>query len=173
MSSPQSSGLRQVGQQLGVCARRPRPGRAPARRAARPTGEIVVREGLAEERPERLTYSQAWMSRADQSLTRHDAEDVLREPRTGTGLPSVDCRRPTTKPSSASKSSLRRRAEHGAGAPAGLRWPHGRRTGVPETTTVPGAAVVADRAGAASSASAARRPGRKIRPTLVAWCSEA
>ena len=44
---------------------------------------------------------------------------------------------PTTNPSSASKSSRADGPNTGVCAPAGRDWPYGRRTGVPDTTTVP------------------------------------
>ena len=44
---------------------------------------------------------------------------------------------PTTKPSSASKSSRADGPKTGLSAPAGRCCPYGRRTGVPDTITVP------------------------------------
>ena len=44
---------------------------------------------------------------------------------------------PTTKPTSASMSSRTDGPKTGAGSAGALRWPEGRTTSVPETTTVP------------------------------------
>ena len=82
------------------------------------------------------TYSQAWMSRADQSLRRNRPKTwSSKEPRP-TGCPSSDGV-PTTKPTSASMSSFTDGPKTGAGSAGALRWPRGRTTSVPETTTVP------------------------------------
>src|SRR6266704_2805360 len=71
-------------------------------------GEIVVPKDLPRNGPSG-TVSQDWMSRADQSLTRHTPNTYSANLAAGTGPP----------------------------APSGLDWPHGRRTGVPDTITVP------------------------------------
>jgi hypothetical protein len=66
----------------------------------------------------------------------------------------------------------RRRSGPYDGPPDGSRrWPHGRTIGVPETTTVPARPWYPigwwRQFGVSGSLS-----GRKIRPTLDAWCSE-
>ncbi len=76
-------------------------------------------------------YSQAWMSRADQSLTSTTPKTCPGASATLTGRPGADPR-PTTKPSSSSTSSR----SLGPTRP-GPSGPCGRRTGVPDTTTVP------------------------------------
>jgi hypothetical protein len=75
--------------------------------------------------------SQAWMSRADQSLTRNAPNTWSANAPTPTGEPGADPT-PITKPTSASKSSRCDGPNVGPG-----RWPFGRGTGVPESTTVP------------------------------------
>ena len=82
------------------------------------------------------TYSQAWMSRALQSLTRTTPKTCSRNADVGTGSPSV-LGTPTTKPSSSSMSRRRDGPKLGASASGAFAWPCGRRTGVPLTTTVP------------------------------------
>ena len=84
----------------------------------------------------RGTYSQAWMSRADQSLT-------STAPNTWSANAAVETREPnvvgtpTTKPTSASMSSRVEGPYVGIGSLGALRCPHGRTMGVPDTTTVP------------------------------------
>ena len=105
-SRPQAAlGVVEVGQRAGVARRRGDAGRGPARRAARPTARPRWRTTCRGTGPSG-TYSQAWMSRADQSLTRHDAEDVLGR-RRSSRRPACRARAPapTTKPTSASMSS--------------------------------------------------------------------
>src|ERR1022692_4839190 len=132
-------------------------------RAARGTtqGDTVVPKDLLRNGPSG-TYSQDWMSRADQSLTRHTPNTCSVNLLAGTGSPGW-LGTPTTKPSSASKSSRADGPNPGPpdgpnpgpppdgpappdpgpsapdspAPPDGLDWPHGRRTGVPETITVP------------------------------------
>ena len=76
--------------------------------------------------------SQACRSRADQSLSRNTPNTCSAKSLTGTG---PDEPAPTTKPTSASKSS--RRDGPNVGPPVPRRWPHGRVTGVPDGTMVP------------------------------------
>ena len=82
------------------------------------------------------TYSQAWRSRADQSFTITTPKTCSAKPSVGTGTPRSDPT-PTTNPSSASKSSLAVGPKTGADAVGALRWPDGRTTSAPLTTTVP------------------------------------
>ncbi len=82
------------------------------------------------------TYSHAWRSRADQSLSRKRPKTCSRKPFSGTGAPCAEGT-PTTKPTSASMSSFTEGPKTGAGSLGALRWPFGRTTSVPETTTVP------------------------------------
>ena len=82
------------------------------------------------------TYSQAWRSRADQSLRITTPKTCSAKRSTGTGTPSFEPT-PTTQPSSASMSSLRLGPNRGAGSLGALIWPRGRTTSVPETATVP------------------------------------
>ena len=117
-------------------------GPAPAVRrgtgAARPCvtthGEMVVAKLFARCGPSGW-YSKAWMSRADQSFSSTDAEDV-----------PVGVRRaairvaggpPTTKPTSSSMSSARVGASRGTPSAGSGTSPAGRTTSVPLTTTVP------------------------------------
>src|SRR5450432_2343858 len=74
-------------------------------RAARGTtqGDTVVPKDLLRNGPSG-TYSHDWMSRADQSLTRHTPKTCSVNLLAGTGSPGW-LGTPTTKPSSASKSS--------------------------------------------------------------------
>ena len=104
-------------------------------------GEIVVANDLARNGPSGRD-SNAWMSRALQSISRTTPNTCAAKSSIGTGRPAAEPV-PTTKPSSASKSSLRVGARSGRACPGAI-WPCGRATGVPLTTTVP-AAVVADR----------------------------
>src|SRR5207248_5328470 len=73
-------------------------------------------------------YSQAWMSRADQSLTRHTPNTCCSKSEVDTCVPKVDGV-PTTKPTSASMSSRCDGPNDGSAAFRGLRWPDGRTTG--------------------------------------------
>ena len=98
-------------------------------------GEIEVANDLPRNGPSG-TYSHAWMSRADQSLSPVTPKTWSARPANGTGAPSSDGA-PTTKPSSASMSSRRDGPNVGALSSGALRCPLGRVTGVPETTTVP------------------------------------
>ncbi|GHG38276.1 hypothetical protein GCM10018980_10840 [Streptomyces capoamus] len=82
------------------------------------------------------TYSQAWMSRADQSFSRHSPKTCSRKSPSATGRPIREGT-PTTKPTSASMSSRTDGPKTGSGSPGPLRCPEGRTTSVPETTTVP------------------------------------
>ena len=90
------------------------------------------------------TYSQAWMSRALQSLTSTTPKTCSRNADVGTGSPSV-LGTPTTKPSSSSMSSRCDGPKLGASASGGLRLalrpPH-RRAADDDRAC---AAVVADR----------------------------
>jgi hypothetical protein len=79
-------------------------------------------------------YSQAWMSRADQSFTSATPNTCSGASATGTGRPWVDGV-PTTMPTSSSMSS-RRLGPKVTSSPT-RRCPAGRGTGVPDTTTVP------------------------------------
>ena len=82
------------------------------------------------------TYSQAWMSRALQSLSSVTPKRWSRASPTETRSPTAVAP-PTTKPSSASMSSRTLGPNEGAVSDGALRWPWGRTTSVPETTTVP------------------------------------
>ena len=127
-------------------------------------GDTLVANDLPRNGPSGW-YSHDCRSRADQSLTSTTPNTwEVRSP-VGTGLPSW-LGTPTTNPSSASMSS---RCD-GPTSP-GPRCPDGRTIGVPETTTVParpwyptGRCRQFGRIGG--------WPGRKMRPTLAAWCSE-
>ena len=91
------------------------------------------------------TYSQPWMSRADQSLSPTTPKTWSAKAEVGTGEPSA-IGTPTTKPSSASMSSRSRRAERSAPSSAGaLRWPRGPAHVGAGDHDRPGPAVVADR----------------------------
>jgi hypothetical protein len=131
-------------------------------------GEIEVANDLPPNGPSG-TDSQAWMSREDQSLTRNTPKTCSAKPDTRTGVPSWDPV-PMTKPTSASKSIRRDGPNVGAVSDCALRCPLGQRTWVPDTTTVPdrpwypiGMCFQLGVSG--------RAPGRKIFPTLLAWCS--
>src|SRR5450755_3319630 len=97
-------------------------------------GDTVVANDLARNGPSG-TDSQDCRSRADQSLTRHAPNTCSVNLVAGTGSLRMLCA-PTTKPSSASKSSRTDGPNDGMLAPGGLDWPHGRRIGVCDTTTV-------------------------------------
>ena len=104
------------------------------------------------------TYSQAWMSRADQSLR-------PTTPKTWSANASTAIRLAERRSRRRPRSRARPRCRAGGWArtsarprSGALRWPHGRTTGVPLTTTVPRAAVVADRQVPPVRAAAA--PGR-------------
>ncbi len=110
-------------------------------------------------------YSQAWMSRADQSFTSNMPNTWSSARSIGTGSPCA-LGVPIAKPASSSMSSRRLGPYSGPG-----RCPLGRRTGVPLGTTVParpwyptGRCRQFGRSGSAS--------GRNIRPTFVAWWSD-
>ena len=81
-------------------------------------------------------YSQAWMSRADQSLTSTTPKTWSAKSFVDSGTPGSDPG-PTTNPTSASMSSRWDGPWTGASASGGLRCPLGRTTSVPDTTTVP------------------------------------
>ena len=81
-------------------------------------------------------YSQAWMSRALQSLTSSTPKTWSRKADAGTGSP-WRLPAPTTKPSSSSMSSRRLGPWRGVSSSGDLTCPDGRTTGVPLTTTVP------------------------------------
>ena len=81
-------------------------------------------------------YSQAWMSRALQSLTSTTPKMWSSAASTATGSPGA-LGTPTTKPSSSSMSRRALGPKTGASSPGSRRWPLGRRIGVPLTTTVP------------------------------------
>ncbi len=82
------------------------------------------------------TYSQAWMSRALQSLSSTTPNTCSSKSSTPTREPSADGV-PTTKPTSASMSSRMLGPKAGWGSAGVLRCPVGRTTSVPLTTTVP------------------------------------
>ena len=115
------------------------------------------------------TYSQAWMSRALQSLSRVTPKRCSAASLTGTEVPMAVAP-PTTKPSSASMSRRTLGPKEGAGSDGALRCPRGRTMSVPDTTTVPARPWYpmgrCFQFGVSASPS-----GRKMRPTLVAWCS--
>ena len=147
-----------------------RPGRPPARPAAPPTARPRWRRTCRGTGPSG-TYSQAWMSRADQSLTRHDAEDVLGE--VGQRDRVAQRRRRAddeadlgldVEPLGRAERRARRRPGPCAGRTGGRRACRRRR----RCRTGRGSRS----AGASSSGSAAAESGRNIRPRLVAWCSE-
>ena len=97
-------------------------------------GEIVVANDLARNGPSGRD-SNAWMSRALQSISSTTPNTCAAKSSIGTGRPGAEPV-PTTKPSSASKSSLRVGVRSGRPCPGAI-WPCGRATGVPLTTTVP------------------------------------
>ena len=96
-------------------------------------GEIEVRNDLPRKGPSG-TYSHACRSRADQSFSRQTPNTCSGKAPTGTGRSDGA---PTTKPSSASRSSRVDGPNVGTSLPASRRCPDGRTTGVPETATVP------------------------------------
>ncbi len=104
--------------------------------AARVTthGLIEVANALAWNGPSGW-YSHAWMSRADQSLSSTKPKIIRSASATVIGRP-ISEGVPTTAPISSSMSSRRQGPEVGASASGALVWPSGRRTGVPEATTV-------------------------------------
>lgn len=127
-------GVVQVGEE-GV-----RAGRGATRASSRASSGVIqadteVAKDLPRKGP-RGTYSQAWMSRADQSLRRQRPKTWSRKEESGTGVPLVEGA-PTTKPTSASMSSRTEGPKTGAVSEGALRWPEGRTTSVPDTTTVP------------------------------------
>ena len=98
--------------------------------------EIDVAKDLPRNGPSG-TYSQAWMSRALQSLSSTTPKMwSLRVADRDTDVPSW-LGWPTTKPTSHSMSSSQARSEAGDSVGAGRRCPLGRTTSVPLTTTVP------------------------------------
>ena len=110
------------------------------------------------------TYSQAWMSRADQSLRTTTPKRCSATPRRPRPATRARVAPPTTKPSSASMSRRTLGPKTGAGSVGALRWPAGPHDVGAGDDDGAGAAVVADRAGASSSAAAARcRGGRSCR----------
>ena len=129
-------------------------------------GEIEVANDLPRNGPSG-GVSHACRSRADQSLTRNTPNTRSANSAVLTGVPG-DEPAPNTKPASASKSSRTDGPNTGPSGPP--RWPLGRRTGVPDTTTVPerpwypiGRCFQLGVSGA--------DPGRNMRPALVACCS--
>ena len=74
-----------------------RPGLLRARPAAPPTAETEVANDLPRNGPSG-TYSHAWMSRADQSLTSSTPKTCSAKASTGTGSPSRDGRRRRSRP---------------------------------------------------------------------------
>ncbi len=82
------------------------------------------------------TYSHAWMSRADQSLTRTAPKTWSGNSPTRTRDPSA-VGTPTTNPTSASTSSRTDGPKRGSSSIGALRCPDGRTIGVPDGTTVP------------------------------------
>src|SRR6266496_1134472 len=133
-SSPHGADCRRYGRGSGSCSGL---GTRAASRAATGTtqGEIDVAKLLPRCGPSGR-YSQAWMSRADQSLTRTAPKTWPGNAATSMGCPAGDPT-PTTNPSSASMSSRCEGPNEGAGSAAALRCPLGRVMGVPDTTTVP------------------------------------
>ena len=95
-------------------------------------GEMVEAKLLPRNGPSGW-YSQAWMSRADQSLNSTTPKICSRAFDSGTGLPCA-LPGPMTKPSSSSKSRRLLGPNIGAGASGALVWPDGRTTGVRLTT---------------------------------------
>ena len=75
-TSPPSVVAAQVGQRLGVLAGQRRPGRRAGPRAAATQAEMLVREGLAEERAERHVLPGLDVARAP-VVEQHDAEEVV------------------------------------------------------------------------------------------------
>ena len=135
MSRPHGRARAQVGQRPRVAW--PAGGTRAASSASSGTthGEIDVANDLPRNGPSG-TYSQACRSRADQSLTRHDAEDVL-----GEGVDRDRCAERRSDTDDEAQLGLDvepgARAEGRRGRRRALRWPQGRTTSVPETTTVP------------------------------------
>src|SRR3954454_5185235 len=115
--------------------------RAASRAASGTTqGETEVRKDLPRKGP-RGTYSQAWRSRADQSLTRQTPKTWSAKSPSGTGVPSGDGV-PTTKPTSASMSRRCDGPKVGTSSAGALRCPDDRGAGDRHGA---GPAVVADR----------------------------
>src|SRR3954447_1104421 len=134
MSSPQSRPPARCGRGGGSCGGAST--RASSSSASGVThAEIEVWNDLPRLGPSG-TYSHAWMSRALQSLTSATPKTWSAKASTGTGSPS-SVGTPTTKPSSSSKSSRRLGPKVGASSSGVFRWPHGRTTSVPLTTTLP------------------------------------
>ena len=94
---------REVGERLRVLAGQVDPRGVERVQRASPSGEIEVANDLPRNGPSG-TYSQAWMSRADQSLSPTTPKTWSANASTATGSPWADGA-PTTKPSSASMSS--------------------------------------------------------------------
>ena len=162
-SSPLSS---RYGSSGSVAGRRPRPGRLASAASGTTQGETEVAKDLPRNGPSG-TYSHAWMSRADQSLTRHDAEDVLGEgvERRPAGPSPVGD--PTTKPTSASMSSRCGRPERRCRRSVAVRWPRGPHDGGAGRRPRCRPGRGSRSAGASSSGSAARASGRNIRPEVL------
>ena len=99
--------------------------------------EIEVANDLPRKGPSG-TYSQAWTSRADQSLRPTTPKTWSAKSSAAMGLPST-LLSPITNPSSASMSRrvLGPNSGPSSAPPGDLRWPLGRMTGVPLGTTVP------------------------------------
>ena len=80
-------------------------------------------------------YSQAWMSRALQSLTTNSPKTQRSKSAVPTAVPG-SVAAPTRNPISASMSS-RTLGPNSIRPSPPRRWPHGRLIGAPETSTVP------------------------------------
>ena len=77
-------------------------------------------------------YSHAWISRADQSFSRQKPAMCSAAAPIGMGEPRcVAGADPDAELELVIETAAR--AEVGSASPGGLRWPFGRRTGVPET----------------------------------------
>ena len=135
-SSPQGSAQSRYGSGGGSC--RGGGTRAASSAASGTThGDTEVAKDFARNGPSGW-LSQTWMSRALQSLTSMKPNACSANSPAVTRWPSVEPT-PTTKPTSASKSSRRVGPKPGTSwpVPSGRSWPRGRVTGVPETTTDP------------------------------------
>ena len=164
-------GVGEVGERTRVLRRWGDPGRATSASSGVTQAETLVAKDLPRKGPSG-TYSHAWMSRADQSSSRHDAEDVVGERAPRARACRAARARPTTKPTSTSTSRRREGPKDGRVLVRRLALPvRAHDVGAAHDHRA-GAAVVADGQVLPVRASARSPSGRKMRPTFVAWCSE-
>src|SRR4051794_10912401 len=168
MSSPAGSAIRRYSSGSGRC-----PGSGALAVSSAGSGVTQAATLVANDLPRNGpsgTYSHAWMSLADQSFNPTTPKTWSANAEVGTGRPNL-LGAPTTNPSSASMSRRREGPKVGASRSGAFRCPAGRRTEVPDATTVPERPWYPTgryrQFGSSGSAS-----GRKIRPTLLACSSE-